>query len=170
MSSFLPTIILRHRKENLKKCSLRGLETEKDLLFYTYPSNMPPSLDGYVTLYLNDAPTPVLSKKDAHYGLFFLDSTWNYETSMHKQTKQRYPLIYRSLPSNFVTAYPRKQTDCPDPEKGLATVEALYIAYKILGRDASHLLSHYYWKDEFLKRNHQAFELLEQSQSQVQSQ
>ena len=149
MSSFLPTIILRHRKENLKKCSLRGLESEKDLLFYTYPSNMPASLEGYVTLYLDDFPTPVLSKEDANYGLFFLDSTWNYETSMHKQVKNRYPLIYRSLPANFVTAYPRKQTDCPDPEKGLASIEALYVAHFILKRPLEGLLDNYHWKDAF---------------------
>ncbi|MEI8300753.1 MAG: hypothetical protein WCG10_03975, partial [Chlamydiota bacterium] len=135
-----------------------------DLLFYTYPSHMPASLEGYVILYLDDFPTPVLSKADVNYGLFFLDSTWNYETSMHKQVKNRYPLIYRSLPANFVTAYPRKQTDCPDPDRGLATVEAMYIAYRILQRDASHLLKHYYWKNEFLTKNAQAFELLEKSQ------
>ena len=52
MAPFLPTIILRHRKENLKKCSLRGLETHKDLKFYTYPQHMPENLTGYVMLHL----------------------------------------------------------------------------------------------------------------------
>ena len=78
MVEFLPTIILRHRKENLKKCSLRGLEKRDDMKFYTYPQQMDFSLDGYVMLYL-DENAPELSINDLSKGLFFLDSTWSYE-------------------------------------------------------------------------------------------
>ena len=59
----------------------------------------------------------------------------------------------RSLPGHFVTAYPRKQEDCPDPERGLASVEALYIAHQILGHDTEGLLEHYHWKEKFLEKN-----------------
>ncbi|MBM3191429.1 MAG: hypothetical protein FJZ63_02080 [Chlamydiae bacterium] len=170
MSSFLPTIILRHRKENLKKCSLKGLESAPDMVFYTYPSLLPNSLEGYLMLYLADPPAPPLSPCDARYGLFFLDSTWNYERAMHSKIKENHTLIYRSLPSTFMTAYPRKQTACIAPDQGLATVEALYIAYKILGRDASHILQHYYWKEDFLKKNVKTFALLEKSLQTVQQQ
>jgi pre-rRNA-processing protein TSR3 len=61
MSRFLPTIILRHKKENLKKCSLRGLEPREDLRFFTYPHKMDFSLDGYVMLHLGDENTKELS-------------------------------------------------------------------------------------------------------------
>ena len=81
MSSFLPTIILRHRKENLKKCSLRGLEHHPDFLFYTYPIHSLPLLNNYVTLYLTPDTTQELCKEDAQYGLFLLDSTWHYEAT-----------------------------------------------------------------------------------------
>lgn len=163
MSPFLPTIILRHRKENLKKCSLRGLENRKDLLFFTYPTTTPPSLKGYVMLHLDKENTKELSLEDRDYGLFLLDSTWNYEAKMHDTIKKNHNLIYRSLPTNFVTAYPRKQTACQEPERGLATIEALYIAYIILQRDPNELLKHYHWHEAFLKKNEESFTLLKQS-------
>ena len=165
MSPFLPTTILRHRKENLKKCSLRGLENQKDLLFYTYPLNELISLNGYVMLHLDQENTQELSIKDKDYGLFLLDSTWNYEIKMHESIKKNHTLIYRSLPTGFVTAYPRKQTSCLEPERGLSTVEALYIAYTILERDTQNLLNHYHWKEDFLKKNKTLFDLIKQSPS-----
>ena len=157
-----PTIILRHRKENLKKCSLRGLEKRNDLSFYTYPTSMDLNLEGYVMLYLDPNSPKVLSQEDKNYGLFLLDSTWNYEKKMHDQILKNHPkIIYRSLPDHFVTAYPRIQTGCVDPEKGLATVEALYIAYKILDKNTEGLLDHYYFKEAFLEKNKKAFEELD---------
>ena len=160
MRPFLPTIILRHRKENLKKCSLRGLETSQDILFYTYPQHIPANLTHYVMLHLGDDSTQALSKEDLHSGLFFLDSTWNYEKKMHDRIQKEHKLIYRSIPSHFVTAYPRQQTGCEDPERGLATVEALYIAYTILGLSTDGLLDHYYFGKSFLEKNYKALEQL----------
>jgi pre-rRNA-processing protein TSR3 len=59
----------------------------------------------------------------------------------------------RSLPKGFQTAYPRRQLDCPDPSQGLASIEALYIAFFLLGRECDFLLDGYYWKELFLQRN-----------------
>lgn len=150
MDSFLPTIILRHRKENLKKCSLRGLEGRKDMIFYTYPNDSPSSLEHYIML---DMSGPCLSKKDVSYGLFLVDGTWNYAKTMTKQVEKIHPLIKRSLPENLITAYPRKQTGCLNPSQGLSSIEALFTAYLILGRDSKDLLANYYWEKEFLKKN-----------------
>lgn len=63
----------------------------------------------------------------------------------------------RSLPTHFKTAYPRRQEDCPNPEAGLASIEALYITYYILGRSTEILLDNYYWKKEFIGLNVQNF-------------
>jgi len=60
----------------------------------------------------------------------------------------------RSLPP-LVTAYPRSSKVSEDPEGGLATIEALYAAYRILGRDTSALLDHYRWGQEFIELNRQ---------------
>ena len=45
-----------------------------------------------------------------------------------------------AFPPAIRTAYPRRQTDCPDPASGLSSVEALYIAHQILGRSTEKLL------------------------------
>jgi pre-rRNA-processing protein TSR3 len=147
MPIFLPTIILRHRKENLKKCSLSGLEGHPALRFYRYPDQMAslPPLDRYLIL---DITAPVLSEKDSDAGLLLVDGTWKYAQKMLKAL----PLLQkRSLPHHFLTAYPRKQTGCEDPERGLASVEALYIAHLLTKRSTESLLDHYHWKEEFLR-------------------
>lgn len=150
MQSFPPTIVLRHKKENLKKCSLRGIESRNDFEFYTYPKDTLPNMLGYICLSIN---APVLSAEDADKGLFVLDGTWRYADVMYHNTPGLDLLIPRSLPSHYQTAYRRKQVDCPDPERGLASIEAIYIAYHILGRDTTGLLDNYHWKDDFLKKN-----------------
>ena len=40
-----------------------------------------------------------------------------------------------------------------DPENGLASVEALFLAYQMLGRPTEGLLDHYRWAEEFLRLN-----------------
>ncbi len=149
MQPFPPTIILRHRRENLKKCSLRGLETREDIDFYTYPWKVPqPDLSNYIVLSLN---APPLTKKDAEKGIFLIDGTWRYATKMFESLEP--PFETRSLPPEFRTAYPRRQDDCIDPDRGLASIEALYLTYSILERGVEGLLNHYRWGDEFINVN-----------------
>ncbi len=148
-----PTIIWRHRKENLKKCSLSGLERRSDLLFFTYPRHSLPDMHGYVVLDL-DRDCPILSVDDCSRGLFILDATWRYAGAMSKAAEPFLEgTVKRSLPKTLRTAYPRRQEDCPDPGRGLASVEALFASYSILGRDTTGLLDHYYWKESFLAIN-----------------
>ncbi len=150
MFSFPPTIILRHKRENLQKCSLRGLESREDIHFFTYPRDQLPDLSGYFLLSMDGPP---LSKKDGHLGLFLLDGTWRYAEKMQRLLSS--PLPTRSIPQGFTTAYPRKQDDCKDPCRGLASIEALFIAYTLLERETAGLLDDYYWKDFFLEKNRQ---------------
>lgn len=150
MQTFPPTIVLRHQKENLKKCSLRGLESRSDFQFFTYPHAVLPTLKNYLILKVD---APPLTQDDASFGLFIIDSTWRYAERMLKFVEQKLPLESRSIPSHFRTAYPRYQTDCPDPERGLASIEAIYIAYYLMGRETTGLLSDYYWKDPFIQLN-----------------
>ena len=72
MSALKPTVILRHKKENLKKCSLRGLEPRSDFIFLTYPKSTLPSLKGYVLLTMG---APPLTKEDHDKGIFLIDGT-----------------------------------------------------------------------------------------------
>ena len=145
MFYFPPTVILRHQRENLNKCSLRGLESREDLIFLTYPKSPLPDLSHYCLLTIG---APLLTKSDQDFGLFLIDGTWRHAKTMAKIVPPG--IRQRSLPP-VKTAYPRRQDDCPDPNQGLASVEALYVAYQILGRKAEGLLDHYYWKDQFLE-------------------
>jgi pre-rRNA-processing protein TSR3 len=148
MQSFPPTIVIRHRMENLKKCSLSGIESRPDFVFLTYPLSSLPDLNQYIILTMD---APPLSIFDAAYGLLILDATWRYAAKMLKQLEIH--VLYRSLPPHFRTAYPRRQQDCPDPERGLASIEAIYLSYQLLQRDTTGLLDHYYWRDSFLEKN-----------------
>lgn len=150
MQSIPPIVILRHQRENLKKCSLRGLESRSDLLFVTYPQGKLPDLTGYLLLAIDGAP---LTPDDADKGLLLLDATWRYAAVMRRFVDPTLTLPCRSIPPGFLTAYPRRQADCPDPAAGLASVEALYIAYRLTGRDPTGLLEGYHWREEFLNKN-----------------
>ena len=150
MQSFPPTYILRHQRENLKKCSLKGLEKRGDCQFFIYPKSILPNISNYILLAI-DAPD--LTSKDEDKGIFLLDSSWRYAEKMLKFVDSQTIIEKRSLPKYYRTAYPRRQNDCPDPEIGLASIEALYIAYVILGRNTNGLLDNYHWKNLFLEKN-----------------
>lgn len=154
MMLFPPTFILRHRKENLKKCSLRGLEERGDCQFFTYPSDPLPSLTNYILLTPDGS---LLSKEDGDKGIFLIDATWRYAGIMRRSLPVASPLEWRSIPEDILTAYPRSQEE----PHGLASIEALFIAYLITGRDIKGLLDHYYWKNLFLKLNRDSIDFLE---------
>lgn len=145
------TFILRHRKENLKKCSLTGLEGREGIHFFTYPFTSPLPPLGEITLLSLDAP--LLSASDQLRPLFLIDATWKYARVMERMLPQEGAWIKRRLPTSLRTAYPRKQTACSAPERGLASIEALYAAYQILGWESHFLLNHYRWKAVFLELN-----------------
>jgi pre-rRNA-processing protein TSR3 len=150
MQPFPPTVIIRHRQENLKKCSLHGLESRPDFIFLSYPYVSLPSLENYIILTLN---APCLTFGDTQHGLLILDATWRYAAKMLKSLETQPHFLYRSLPSHYRTAYPRRQNDCPDPERGLASLEAIYLSYQLLQRPTFALLDNYYWKEQFLAKN-----------------
>lgn len=155
LPAFPLTVIWRHAKENVKKCSLRGLEQRQDLHFISYPFGNLPPLEGYILLSVD---APVLTETDRDLGLFLLDGTWRYAGVMERTLREQFPTLYRtlmrrSLPPHIRTAYPRYQTLCPRPDQGLASVEALYAAYRLMGRETKGLLDGYYWKQPFLAKN-----------------
>jgi pre-rRNA-processing protein TSR3 len=140
------TIIVRHPKENPKKCSVLPLKDRADLLFLRYPVMQMPPLDGYVRL---AAEGPPLSEADRDRGILLLDGSWRWADAMTADFVHVPP---RSL-SGYLTAYPRVSKRGTDPDNGLASIEALFLAYHILGRSTDGLLDAYRWAAEFLARN-----------------
>ncbi len=144
--SYPPTVIVRHPKENPRKCYILPLRGRPDLIFLTYPVREPPSLDGYVRL---AADGPELSAVDADKGLLLLDGSWRWAGPMNRTFLAVPPRALRG----WRTAYPRVSKRGTDPDNGLASVEALVVAYHVLGRPTDGLLDHYRWAEEFLKLN-----------------
>src|SRR5439155_16406301 len=111
-----------------------------------YPVRARPPLDGYVRL---AAEGPELSAADSDCGLLVLDGSWRWAGAM---TRDFLDVPPRSL-RGYRTAYPRVSKQGTDPDHGLASVEALFVAYHILGRPTEGLLDHYRWAAEFLAAN-----------------
>ena len=141
-----PTVIVRHKHENPRKCSVLPLRGREGLVFFTWPLGQRPPLEGYVRL---AADGPELSSADAAAGILLLDGSWRWAAAM---TRDFLDVPPRSL-SGWMTAYPRSSKRGTDPDNGLASVEALFVAYHILGRPTAGLLDHYRWAEEFLRLN-----------------
>ncbi|MFQ3593363.1 MAG: hypothetical protein SNJ82_09295 [Gemmataceae bacterium] len=140
------TIIIRHRKEIRSKCTIWPLRGRDDIRIVHYPVRHWPELTGYVRL---AAEGPPLTRADALHGLLLLDGSWRWAGVMAKHVLAVEP---RSL-SGWQTAYPRSSKLGTDPDNGLASIEALYLAYRLLGRPTTGLLDHYPWAEAFLQVN-----------------
>ena len=143
---FPTTIIVVHPKERRSKCSVEALRPRTDFRFYTHPEPVTLPTDGYVRLGMGG---DVLSEADSNCGLFVLDATWKLAEKM-EPAYQDIPV--RTLPA-IKTAYPRVSKIYPDPLGGLATVEAVYAALKIMQRPVDGILDDYHWAEEFLQLN-----------------
>ncbi|MHB1425561.1 MAG: hypothetical protein ACYC3I_20530 [Gemmataceae bacterium] len=141
-----PTVIVRHRHENPRKCSVLPLRGRPDVVFLTHPVKERPPLDGYVRL---AAEGPPLSPADAAKGILLLDGSWRWAAAM---TRDFLDVPACSL-HGWRTAYPRVSKLGTDPDNGLASIEALFVAYYQLGRPTAGLLDHYYWAEAFLRAN-----------------
>ena len=116
------------------------------MLFLTHPVKERPPLDGYVRLATEKSS---VSQADAEKGILLLDGSWRWAAAM---TRNFLDVPPRSL-HGWLTAYPRVSKLGTDPDNGLASIEALFAAYHILGRPTAGLLDHYYWAEDFLRAN-----------------
>ena len=144
--SALPTIIVVHPREKRRKCTVEPLRRRDEFVFWTFPKQGGEPLDGYVRLGIGGEE---LSEADAGSGLLVLDGTWKHAEKMEPFFRD---LPIRSLPP-WQTAYPRISKLFEDPTAGLATIEAVYAAHTILGRETTDLLDSYYWADQFVELN-----------------
>ncbi len=141
------TVIVVHPKERRSKCTILPLRGTDGLHFARSTSvRATGSIDGYLRL---DVDGPPLTAADRDRGLMILDGTWRWVEDLAVPFGA---LATRSI-RGVRTAYPRGAAIGTLPEGGLATVEALYAAHRILGRPTDGLLDHYYWATEFLAIN-----------------
>lgn len=141
------TVVIRHPKERISKCSLRFLHDRPEMTFLRGKPGFTFDATGHTLLDVDGEP---LSAADAGRPLLLLDSTWRWLPQLMSCVVGA--PVRRSLPHAVRTAYPRASKLWADPERGLASIEALYLARRILGDDDPTLLAGYHWKDEFLQR------------------
>ena len=147
MAQYPDTVIVVHPKERRSKCTILPLRGTPRLKFARSTSPMATGpVEGYVRLDVQGLP---LTAHDADRGLLILDGTWRWVEDLAVPFGS---LDVRSI-AGIKTAYPRGAANGELPDGGLATVEALYAAHRILGRDCTGLLDQYHWRDEFLALN-----------------
>jgi pre-rRNA-processing protein TSR3 len=170
-------LILQHYKENLRKCSLSHLRGHSNVEFKKLhpvrPAPQFPDLRGVVLalgapqLRADDAA--LLDDLRPKSQLILLDSTWAKVDRLLRniggpggdqvvdedliRSGGADGLYFRSLPDNILTAYPRRSKLYDDPGSGLASVEALVVAFEILRAPMHELLDGYRWGQEFLDVN-----------------
>ena len=138
-------VVLRHPRERISKCSLRHLHERPGFLFRRALPDLRYDGTDHILLAVDAEP---LSAADAEHPLLLLDSTWRYLPRVAACVVGE--PIRRSIPAWVTTAYPRVSRNFEDPPAGLASVEALYVAWRILHGDDPTLLDGYHWKDKFL--------------------
>ena len=142
----ISTTVIRHPKERISKCSLRFLHDRPEMTFLRGKPDLRFDATGFLLLSVD---APPLSRADTGKPLLLLDSTWRWLSQLEDCVVGE--PTRRSIPSGLRTAYPRVSKVFDDPSGGLASIEALYVARKLLGEDDPALLDGYHWKDDFLQ-------------------
>lgn len=134
-------------REPRKKCSVTPLRGMAGVRFESVRGDK--RVDAGRRLWLHPDGDE-LGPEDRGIPLLLIDCTWRRVSTLSKRVDGE--LLRRRLPK-LVTAYPRRSKLAPDPEHGLASVEALYAAIALLDAPRPELLAHYRWAAEFLAAN-----------------
>jgi len=140
-------LILHDPREPAKKCSLAPLRGMEGVRFV--PMSGGRRVDAGRRIWLHPDGDE-LQPADRGIGLLLIDCTWRRLAKLSKRVDGE--LVRRRLP-NLVTAYPRRSKVTPDPEHGLASVEALYAAIALLDGPHPEILAQYRWAPDFLAAN-----------------
>jgi pre-rRNA-processing protein TSR3 len=143
----LDVLILRDPRESTRKCSLTPLRGMPGVRFVGHVKGR--RVDGRGRILLHPDGEPI-TEADAGRGLLVLDCAWRRVPELVAQVDGDPPR--RRLPA-LSTAYPRKSRAFEDPERGLASVEAIYAALAILGDVRPEILEGYRWAERFLAAN-----------------
>lgn len=143
----LDVLILRDPRESVKKCSLTPIRGVEGIRFVSFDRDRRVEAGVRVLLHPDGVE---IGESDRGKPLLLLDCAWRRVPQLLASVDG--DLAPRRLPP-LVTAYPRKSKTFEDPERGLASIEALYAALALLGDVRPELLASYRWKDEFLRLN-----------------
>ncbi len=143
----MDVLIVRDPRESAKKCSLTPLRGLAGIRFVDYHPERRVHAGARILLHPEGE---LLTEADRGRDLLLVDCAWRRVPKLLRTVDGE--LVRRSLPE-LASAYPRKSRTFDDPERGLASVEALYAASVLLGEPHPEWLDGYRWRAEFLRVN-----------------
>lgn len=152
--------ILVDRTESPNKCSILPLAYRTDFRILRFDRRYPiPALTGRVLLHPDGRVLrAVPSAGDEAFVLSAIDCNWKRLGRVLAKVAAPLPPLVR-IPDGFRTAYRRRNKSDLDPERGLATIEAVFLAAAFLGTWDETLLKEYAEGPAFLAANAAAFVL-----------
>jgi ribosome biogenesis protein Tsr3 len=157
--------ILIDHSERANKCTILPLGYREDFCLARVPQHkiptinpVIPKLKSVLLLHPDGIDITTLSNKplSTHSSIAAIDCVWRRLDPIMSYIEKPLPQLVR-IPEGFVTAYPRKTKFDFDPDSGLATIEALFIAAALLGHWDTTLLHEYFFGAEFLRLNSHLF-------------
>lgn len=144
--------ILMDAKENPRKCTILPLKKRSDFYIRYFDAGKPISAFQSQLLLHIDGEDLSEWKEEEVSSLGLIDCNWRKVAPAMQQLALPLPRLVK-IPNSFVTAYPRRNKQGLDPEAGLATIEALFIAAAFLGKWDETLFDQYHFKNQFLEMN-----------------
>ncbi|MBM4253366.1 MAG: DUF367 domain-containing protein [Deltaproteobacteria bacterium] len=151
--------VLVDRSERINKCTILPLADHPAMEIVRYHRGRPiPALSGEMLLHPDGVSLDAVASSQRHEVnvLAAIDCTWKRLGAVLRLVEQPLPRLVR-IPPGFVTAYPRRNKQNRDPDAGLATIEAVFIAAAFLGHWDESLLSRYAFGQAFLDLNRRVF-------------
>ncbi len=147
-------IIVDH-SETANKCTILPLSYRAD--FHIDRRRLSHTLSADILLHPNGLPLPqFIMVQPRVQRLAAIDCIWRRLDPILERLEHPHPHLVR-IPEQFVTAYPRRSRKDFDPDGGLATIEALFIAAAFVGTWDLSLLREYFFAEKFLELNAAAF-------------
>lgn len=153
--------IVVDRGETPNKCTIAPLASRPDFrLFPVFGEGPLGPLSAPILLHHEGVClTTLRSKTDVLPALACIDCVWRRLPFLMERTRwvdDKAPVLAR-IPDGFSTVYPRVGSAYSDPQGGLATIEAIFVAAAILGNYDPTLLSKYYFGRRFIETNAKRF-------------
>ena len=158
-------LIVQDYRENPRKCTALPLRGRPGFEFVRLsrprPREEPHEVPGGLWLDVDAPPFEPADRSflDGDGRVIVLDASWARVRTLERRlrVKAGSPVCRRSLPEPLRSAYPRKSKLYPDPDRGLATIEAIFAVTLLLGSPLREVLDTYRWTNEFLELNRPVF-------------
>jgi ribosome biogenesis protein Tsr3 len=143
--------------ETANKCTIAPLSYRQDFKLLRVKSDKPLGpLTANIILHHQGKCLLRMKSQTETLGLAAIDCVWKRLNTLLSRIQGTLPVLGR-IPDGFETAYPRRSKQMTDPDTGLATIEAIFVATAILKKWDPTLLSEYYFGRKFVELNRKRF-------------